>query len=462
MTARTECVQCKRTEIFRRSEANLPRNSFSGAGRESRIAPVVSARRSALIAVAIFVCSHLVLLTGLTTPEKFVFDEVHYIPAARQMLAPVVSKPVLNPMHPPLAKELMALSIASFGDNALGWRYPATVFGALSIVGVYLCGLALFAAQGPAVAAALITFFNQMVFVQSRVAMLDIFALGFGLLGTAAFLHGYRRQRPHRLFALSGLLLGFAAACKWNGLFPLVVCIVIVAVIRLLQYWRTVFVDARESDWYRPDLWPDFGYRQFTVCFVLLPALAYSSTFLPLYGLSVSDLIEAQWRIFADNITTAIAGHTYMSAWPTWPFLVRPVWFLFDKVGEDRIAAVVFLGNPMVLWPALAAMAICLRDFIVTRRADAFLILAFYFGQYLVWALSPRTLAFLYYYLPSATIASLALVYALRRGNLPRSLLWAFVAVAALSFAAMLPISAAFVGTSMQTFNRLMLFQSWI
>jgi hypothetical protein len=53
-------------------------------------------------------------------------------------------------------------------------------------------------------------------------------------------------------------------------------------------------------------------------------------------------------------------------------------------------------------------------------------------------------------------------VYLLRRGNSPRWLLWAFVAVAFAGFATMLPISAAFVGTSMETFNRLMIFQSWI
>jgi hypothetical protein len=52
--------------------------------------------------------------------------------------------------------------------------------------------------------------------------------------------------------------------------------------------------------------------------------------------------------------------------------------------------------------------------------------------------------------------------YALRRGNSPRWLLWAFVATAFAGFAAMLPISAAFVGTSMETFNRLMIFQTWI
>ena len=195
---------------------------------------------------------------------------------------------------------------------------------------------------------------------------------------------------------------------------------------------------------------------------MLIPAVVYLATFVPLYGLSLPDLLEAQRRIFSDNTTTAIAGHTYMSSWPSWPFLVRPVWYLFDKVADDRIAAVVFLGNPVVLWAALPALAVCLRDWIVARRADAFLILAFYAGPYLAWALLPRTLGFLYYYLPAATLASLALVYVLRRGNSPRWLLWAFVAFAGAGFAAMLPITVAFVGTSMETFVRLMLFQSWI
>ncbi|UWU81460.1 phospholipid carrier-dependent glycosyltransferase [Bradyrhizobium huanghuaihaiense] len=418
--------------------------------------------RSAVIAVAIFLIAHLALLIGLTTPEKFVFDEVHYVPAARQMLAPVMSQPMLNPMHPPLAKELIAASIATFGDNAFAWRYPGTLFGALAIVAIYLCGLALFAAQGPAIAAALIAAFNQMLYVQARIAMLDIFALGFGLLATAAFMHGFRRERPHALFAFAGALFGLAAACKWSGLFPLGVCIAIVAVIRLMQSWRTLFADAKPDDWYRPDLWPDFSALQVALCFVVLPAMTYLAAFVPLYGLSLTDLVEAQRRIFADNTTTAIAGHTYMSSWPSWPLLARPVWFLFDKTAEDNISAIVFLGNPLVAWPALAALAVVLRDFIVARRWDAFLIAAFYFGPWLAWALLPRTLGFIYYYLPAATAASLALVYVLRRGGMPRWLLWVYVGIAAIGFAVMLPISAAFIGTSMQTFNRLMLFQSWI
>jgi dolichyl-phosphate-mannose-protein mannosyltransferase len=430
--------------------------------RESPSVPENFAARSTAIAAVIFVVAHLALLVGITTPEKFYFDEVHYVPAARQMLEPVMPSPMLNPMHPPLAKQLIALSISTFGDGPLGWRYPGVVFGSLAIVAMYLCGLALFAAQGPAIATALLAFFNQMVFVQSRIAMLDIFALAFGLLAVAAFMHGFRQARPHRWFALAGLGFGLSAACKWSGLFALAVCIVIVAVIRLMQGWRTQFADGHAGDWYRPGFWPDFRSYHFAACFVLVPVVAYLATFVPLYGLSLSDLLEAQRKIFSDNTTTAIAGHTYMSAWPSWPFLVRPVWYLFDKVADDRIAAVVFLGNPVVLWAALPALAVCLRDWIVTRRADAFLILSFYAGPYLAWALLPRTLGFLYYYLPAATLASLALVYVLRRGNSPHWLLWAFVAAAGAGFAAMLPITVALVGTSMDTFVRLMLFQSWI
>jgi dolichyl-phosphate-mannose--protein O-mannosyl transferase len=446
--------------VFLRGEADLPRKITPQRSLELPVVPKMS--RSAVIAVAIFLIAHLALLIGLAAPEKFVFDEVHYVPAARQMLSPTMSQPLLNPMHPPLAKELIAASIATFGDNAFGWRYPATLFGALAIVAVYLCGLALFAAQGPAIAAALIAGFNQMVYVQARIAMLDIFALGLGLLAIAAFMHGFRKERPHTLFALAGSLFGLAAACKWSGLFPLGICIAIVALIRLMQGWRTLFADAKPDDWYRPDLWPDFRVQHVVLCFAVLPALTYLAAFVPLYGLSLPDLIEAQRRIFADNTTTAIAGHTYMSSWPSWPLLVRPVWFLFDKIAEDNVSAIVFLGNPLVLWPALAALAIVLRDVIVARRWDAFLIAAFYFGSWLAWALLPRTLGFIYYYLPAATAASLALVYVLDRKGLPRWLLWAYVGVAAVGFAVMLPISAAFVGTSMQNFNRLMLFQSWI
>src|SRR6266404_8095809 len=100
--------------------------------------------RTGITAAVLFVLAHFAMLIGVTTPEKFYFDEVHYVPAARQMLEPVMPQPMLNPMHPPLGKQLIALSIRLFGDRALGWRYPGALFGALAVVAIYLCGLVLF------------------------------------------------------------------------------------------------------------------------------------------------------------------------------------------------------------------------------------------------------------------------------------------------------------------------------
>src|SRR5436309_3100564 len=140
--------------------------------RESPSAPNNSAAWNTIVALLIFFAAHFALLVGVTTPEKFYFDEVHYVPAARQMLEPVMPSPMLNPMHPPLAKQLIALSIHTFGDGPLGWRYPAVLFGSLAVVAVYLGGLALFAAQGPANAAMLLAFLNQMLVVPSLKPML--------------------------------------------------------------------------------------------------------------------------------------------------------------------------------------------------------------------------------------------------------------------------------------------------
>ena len=75
---------------------------------ESHSVPDLSIVRTVVFASIIFVVAHFAMLIGITTPEKFYFDEVHYVPAARQMLEPVMPQPMLNPMHPPLAKQLIA------------------------------------------------------------------------------------------------------------------------------------------------------------------------------------------------------------------------------------------------------------------------------------------------------------------------------------------------------------------
>ncbi|HDD56792.1 MAG TPA: hypothetical protein ENG18_02080, partial [Nitrososphaeria archaeon] len=69
----------------------------------------------------------------LKTECALIFDEAHYIPAARRLLR----GEAVNNEHPPLSKALMILGILIFGDNPYGWRTFITVTGAISI---YLLG----------------------------------------------------------------------------------------------------------------------------------------------------------------------------------------------------------------------------------------------------------------------------------------------------------------------------------
>lgn len=419
--------------------------------------------RSIAAGSVIFLLGYFALLAGIDIPDHPYFDETHYVPAARQLLQTHFAVPTLNLEHPPLAKELIAVSIWLFGDNPIGWRTMSALFGALALTGVYLCGLALFGDRRPALWATAIAALNQMLFVQARIAMLDIYALALLLWGLAAFMASFRSDAATRgLLVAAGLCLGLATACKWSGVFAWGMCIAVVAAVLVLQGWHTRFDNPEPTDWYRPELWADMRARDWLLSLGVVPLVAYLAAWLPIYGFSPVALLEAQRRIFQDN-ATLLTPHPYMSAWPSWPLIVRPVWFLFEKAGDDSFSAVLSLGNPVVFWSAVPAMLVCLRDWIGTRRRDAFLIVASYSALYLGWIVLPRAIGFSFYYLPAATVGSLALAYCFYRSEakLWRWARWIFLSAAAGCFLLFLPVSAASIGTSLSGYERLMWFATW-
>ena len=66
----------------------------------------------------------------LTIPTDVFFDEVHYVPAARELLA---MDSAINKEHPMLGKSLIALGMLIFGDNPLGWRVMPAAYGVLAL-----------------------------------------------------------------------------------------------------------------------------------------------------------------------------------------------------------------------------------------------------------------------------------------------------------------------------------------
>src|SRR5208282_5862620 len=104
-----------------------------------------------------------------------------------------------------------------------------------------------------------ITLFDSIVYVQARIAMLDIFLMAFCAFALAFFTLSLKeRKSPAKSLVyamLMGVSLGLASACKLSGLFLLCGVLAVRLLIGLLKLWRARFEDAGETDFFAPDAW---------------------------------------------------------------------------------------------------------------------------------------------------------------------------------------------------------------
>ncbi|MGH2784491.1 MAG: phospholipid carrier-dependent glycosyltransferase [Actinomycetota bacterium] len=122
-------------------------------------------------------------------------------------------------VHPPVAKLLMAAAIRIFGYNAIGWRAAPALVGSLSVLLIYVVGRRLWSSRWLAAAAAVLLGVEGLQFVQSRLAMLDIFLSFFVLLALWLLLEdrarGPSRTGPRWWRLGAGFALGLAVSSKW-------------------------------------------------------------------------------------------------------------------------------------------------------------------------------------------------------------------------------------------------------
>jgi dolichyl-phosphate-mannose-protein mannosyltransferase len=220
--------------------------------REVRGAFATTPRNLILWGAFIFAGSLAAFVWGIGSAGEVYFDETWYVPAARAWLN---SGEMLHQEHPPLGKLLIAASLWLFGDNPLGWRAMSALFGSITLVAVYVWTFALIDDLRAALWAAAATFFNSILFVQARIAMLDIFLVAFTSLALALYTLSVKEAHSKRslVYALAmGVCLGLAGACKWSGFFLLFGLIAIQLLIGLMRLWRVRFDDPRPSDFYLP------------------------------------------------------------------------------------------------------------------------------------------------------------------------------------------------------------------
>jgi dolichyl-phosphate-mannose-protein mannosyltransferase len=364
--------------------------------------------RPFLVAILIGLAAEMLFLWGVATPHKLVFDEIHYVPAARALLA--LQAP-LNTEHPLLAKEFIAAGIALFGDNSFGWRFFSTVAGAATVMGVFAILWLLFRRLRPAVMGAAFALLNFTIYVEARIAMLDGFLAAFTVAAVAAMLWAMDAP-PGRVWPrwiLAGALFGLAVAAKWLALPYLAFAGLAFLIVR----WR----DARAAK--RPlsaifsgkdqPHWPGLPAVPALAVLGLVATLTYFLTFFPAFfyrddPMTLAELLPFQAAMYAQQ-TQVLPHHTYQSDWWTWPLMIRPIWYLYEPA-DGAMRGILMIGNPAILWGGLVAVAACLWG--GWRGRDGRLLFAggLWIASYLPWIIIPKSLGFFYYYyLPSIFLA---------------------------------------------------------
>jgi dolichyl-phosphate-mannose--protein O-mannosyl transferase len=436
--------------------------------------PCVGPRAAlALCCAAVLLGSLGLFVWGLGAARDVFFDETWYVPTARALIK---SGAMMHEEHPPLGKLMIAGGMRVFGDNPFGWRAMSALFGSLTLVGVLIWAYALTRDLGQALWASAITLFDSVVYVQARIAMLDIFLMAFCAFALAFFTLSLKeRKSPAKSLVyatLMGVCLGLASACKLSGLFLLGGVLAVRLLIGLLKLWRARFEDAEETDFFAPDAWAALTPANTFLALIATPLLVYFAAYLPqlVHEGSILEFFAAQRRMIA-IMTGSSATHPYSSLWLQWPAMTRPVWYLFHVAGRHASAwsaqvpaqAIVALANPLVFYAGEAAILVAAWRWIVRREVDAMIVTVGFFAQYLPWAINPKGLEFFYYYFPSLLCLGPALALVFFRGGsrLGSWLALGFLVAAGLTFVFYLPVLSAQFPVGPSGFSQRIWFDSW-
>lgn len=398
------------------------------------------------------------LLHRLSIPATLYFDEIHYVPAARAFL---FESRLLNPEHPMLGKLILAGGIALFGDNPWGWRLLSALAGALTLFAgmraVWFASCRRFATLSFGVLLAS----GFMLFVQSRIGMLDIFMLAFLALALWQAAAAIREPETGRWrLAITGVALGLSLGAKWN-VAPLLPLFGLTFLI-----WRWMAGRRRLLTSRRGLPVPGISLLEAAVWLGLVPLLVYAATYLPGYGLEegaiTDNLLAHHQRMLAlqESVTTP---HNYQSTWAEWLTNWRPIWYLYAMTdGAQR--GIVMLGNPLTMLLGLPALLWCAWAAIGRRDRAALAVAVLYAVSFGFWIVAPKPIQFFYHYLIPHGFLLAALALALdalwRRGWRVAAVLPVAASVAL--FAWFHPILSAGPLPGPQSFLQWMWLESWI
>lgn len=392
------------------------------------------------------------LLAGwrLAIPSAPFFDEVHYLPAAREIVSLFENGygAYANREHPLLGKLVIATGIGLFGDNPLGWRIMPLAFGTL---GLFAAMRAMWHANGDrfaclAFGVLLVTGFH--LFIQSRIAMLDVFMASF--LAVAAWQFAGACAQPEKgrwRLALTGIALGCAMGAKWNAIPLTMLPGLAFFAARLSAGRRRLFLSRRGAPV------PGVTLVEAILWLGVVPLVTYALTFLPGYWLGEylrPSPLAAQGLIgFHGEILSlqqqVLVPHAYQSNWPQWVLNTRGIWYLYE-VSDGAQRGVLLIGNPLTMLLGLPALGWCLVSGIWRSDWAKIAVVIGYGAALGLWMIAPKPVQFYYHYFVPGffLLGALALALSdLRRAGWGKGLAWGTLAASTGLFALFYKVLAA-------------------
>jgi len=298
---------------------------------------------------------------------------------------------------------MIALSMWLIGNNEYGFRLPSVLLGTLSILVFYLL---LKRVSGDRLLSLIATFlfsFDNLVFVHSRIATLDIFVLFFMILG---FYWYFGRK-----MILSGVAFALSTLCKIGGLYG-------VLAVGTYHVGKALFAKKGDSE-----------------KLSLMQRLESLERLVIVYGISFVGLLFVMDRLwvgypspiehitFILNYTRALVAPfpTGIQSYP-WQWLLNQVQIPYLKVDVNKIVDSTVVGtytsihfngamNPLIVYLTLPTV-IYQAYLYFSRRQDISLFAVVWFaGTYLPFipmALLWNRIMYLFYFLntvPSVCIA---------------------------------------------------------
>ena len=393
----------------------------------------------------LFVISAALRLIWLDKPPGLlIFDESYYVNVARIILRLPQQPNVfpnaipgidsVNQEHPLLAKLLIALSMSIIGDNGWGWRIPSVVFGLLSIFILYL--LLKKTAKSPLIAlmGTFLFSFDTLVFVHSRIATLDIFVLGFMLLG----FYWYFSNRMN----LSALGMALATLCKISGLYGILT-------LGAFHLGRELLSRGRKVDW--QSLLSVFEKYAivYLVSFIVLMAVlgffwaGYKNPFEHL-----SHIYSYTFALRAPDVRKATDIWSY-----PWEWLVDQVKIHYASVNvsvftDHDVArtypSVDFIGsmNPTIVFLTIPAMAYNVYRYHETRSEFSLFMLAWFAMTYLPYfpaAIFGHRIMYIFYFLNTVPAVAASVAGMIVDQKPPRIIVVFYVAAVIIGFYMMFP-----------------------